>query len=107
MSCGKKLFIQDHALDGGLIGSVRISAGAEAAFPFGGFLVQDMAFIGVCALDLAVFGQVKTLLEAVILKRFLAPLWVLILILGMAENSFVRFYFLVSLFCRQDRNMVM
>ena len=98
MSCGKKLFIQDHALDGGLIGSVRISAGAEAAFPFGGFLVQDMAFIGVCTLDLAVFGQVKTLLGAAVDFN---------LILGMAENSFVRFYFLVSLFCRQDRNMVM
>lgn len=66
MSCGKILFIQDHALDGGLVGLVRISAGAEAAFPFGGLLVQDVALIGMGALHLAVFGEVEALLGAAV-----------------------------------------
>ena len=66
MSCGTILFIQDHALDGGLVGLVRISAGAEAAFPFGGLLVQDVALIGMDALHLAVFGEVEALLGAAV-----------------------------------------
>ena len=62
------LFIGDHALDGGLVGLVRVSAGAEASLALGvlAVAVEQVGLEGVGALDLAGLGEAESLLGAAV-----------------------------------------
>ena len=64
------LFVRDHALDRCLVGNIGNGTLTEASLTLGGFLVQNVALVRMCALDLAGLGEIESLLRAGMALQF-------------------------------------
>ena len=56
------LLVGNHFLDGGNVGDISVSGGAQTAGTLGVLLGEDMALVSAGSLDLTGLGQVKSLL---------------------------------------------
>ena len=60
------LFVGNHFLDGGVVGLVSVGGAAQTTAALGVLLGEDMALVGVGALDLAGLGEIESLLRTAV-----------------------------------------